>query len=740
MKKSIALFFIFLLYPIVNAGAQEKVEVNGIYYQFNGNEATVIQNESVKGFYKGNITLPASIIYDGKTYNVTSIGDMAFSYCPNLTSITMPNSITSIGSGAFTDCKGLISVTIPDGVTKICQITFGDCSNLISVTIPESVTSIEMLAFMSCRKLKDIYINNRTPLPIYVSDAFSGVDLSACRLHVPQGAKEFYADAWPAFTTIIDDMPPITGTGIQKNIKVDGIYYELSGQNATVVKNLKYNTRNEPYSGDIKIPEDILFDGKKYTVTSIGVAAFYFCPQLISVSLPNTITSIGDNAFESCAKLSSVNMPDMLVSIGNEAFAGCESVTTITIPESVTTIGSGAFSGCKKLTAVTIPKNVKSIEEFTFNGCSGLVSLTISNGVTSIGAWAFADCKNLKDIYIKNTISPRANVPDVFQSVDLSACRLHVPKGSKQRYNYGWGAFPTIIEDELLGKIEVDGIYYELDGQNATVTYGETNLGDRITYKGNIVIPNSIKYKGKTYQVTSIGEDAFMYSAEMTSVTIPNTVTTIGGWAFDSCSSLTSITIPNSVINIGSGAFSFCTGLVSVTIPKSVKNIEPSAFSICHGLTAIHVDAGNEFYCSENGLLLTKDKTTLVIYPKGIHGAVIIPNGVTVIGREAFATGKVTSVVLPNTVTTIEKGAFFNSPLRSISIPASVVKMEEGIFTMCGSLTDIYMGGTTPPACSEKAFDMGAASNCVLHIPAGTKAAYKAAEGWREFVRVTEHK
>jgi len=737
MKKIIALLILIII-SANQARTQEKVEVDGIFYELAGDNATVTKNESIKGFYKGNITLPASIKYNNKTYNVTSIGEMAFSYCENLTSITMPNSVASIGSGAFAHCKSLTSVTIPDKVKIIDQVTFASCSNLAAVTIPESVTSIETVAFTSCHKLKDIYLNNRKPLAIYVSDAFSGVDLSACRLHVPKGAKEFYADAWPAFTTIIDDLDAIPGTGVQKNVKVDGIYYELHGQNATVVRDLKFNTKSELYSGNIKIPANIKFDDKTYAVTSIGKHAFYGCPELISVSLPNTVTSIGESSFTSCTKLSSVNLPDMLVSIGSEAFGGCESLTSVAFPESVTSIGSAAFIGCKSLTSVTLSQHLKSIEEFTFSGCNGLTSVTIPKSVTTIGSWAFSDCVNLKDIYVKHSMPPRVNVSDAFYGIDLPACRLHVPNGSKEFYSYQWNVFRTIVEEESLGKIELDGIYYELDGQNAAVTCNGTGIFDIKPYSGNVVIPGSITYNGKTYRVTSIGEDAFMYSSEMTSVTIPNTVTSIEDSAFDSCTGLTSINIPNSVKSIGASAFSYCTGLTSVTLPKSVISIEPTAFSICHGLKSIQVDPENENYSSGNGILFSKDKKTLVIFPRGIHGSVIIPNGVLVIGREAFATGKVTSVVFPNSVTTIENGAFFNSPLRSVYIPHSVVKLGEGVFTMCGSLKEIYLYGTNPPVCSEKTFDRGATLNCTLHVPASSKAVYIAAKGWGDFVSILE--
>ena len=83
-------------------------EVNGIYYNFSGNTATVTylyyQSSSNTAAYSGNIVIPPSVKYEGKTYNVTSIGPRAFFNCTSLNSITIPNSVTSICNGAFSDC------------------------------------------------------------------------------------------------------------------------------------------------------------------------------------------------------------------------------------------------------------------------------------------------------------------------------------------------------------------------------------------------------------------------------------------------------------------------------------------------------------------------------------------------------------------------------------------------------------------------------------------------------------
>ena len=99
---------------------------------------------------------------------------------------------------------------------------------------------------------------------------------------------------------------------------------------------------------------------------------------------------------------------------------------------------------------------------------------------------------------------------------------------------------------------EVNGIYYNKnsDGTSVSVTSGG--------YSGAVTIPASVTYSGKTYSVTSIGNDAFKACSDMTAIVIPNSVESIGESALDGCSGLRSLMIPNSVTSIGDYAFSDC--------------------------------------------------------------------------------------------------------------------------------------------------------------------------------------
>ena len=99
-------------------------EADGIYYGITS--ATDKTVEVVSGYakYSGDVTIPATVTYDGITYRVTSIGKHAFYDCSNLASIVISEGVTSIRDYAFFNCSSLASITLPESLTSIESETF----------------------------------------------------------------------------------------------------------------------------------------------------------------------------------------------------------------------------------------------------------------------------------------------------------------------------------------------------------------------------------------------------------------------------------------------------------------------------------------------------------------------------------------------------------------------------------------------------------------------------------------
>ena len=456
--------------------------------------------------------------------------------------------------------------------------------------------------------------------------------------------------------------------------------YDIAVKNAdgvTIYYNIKNGTELEVtggngYSGSVSIPASVTYEGIGYSVTSIGEWAFYGSSGLTSVTIPNTVTSIEYAAFYWCSSLTSVTIGNNVESIGMQAFFGCSGLTYVRIPDNVMSIGESAFEDCSSLTTVMIGNNVESMGESVFNGCSRLTEV------------------------ISMIENPFNIAPNTFYNYNAI---LYVPAGTVDDYKgkNGWKKFAEIKANGIAVKND-DGVTIYYNYINRTEL--EVTSGDE-KYSGTVNIPASVNYIGTEYSVTSIGDEAFSWCNNLTSITIPNKVTSIGNNAFSGCP-LTSVTIPNSVTSIGEWAFEYCSSLNTVTIGNNVQSIGEGTFYDCSGLTSI-----------------------------------TIGNSVTSIGIQAFdGCSSLTSVTIPNSVKSIEDAAFTNCKnLNTITIPNSVTSIGEEAFIGCNLLTEVISMIENPFNINTNTF---ANYEATLYVPVGTMAKYKATEGWKEFKHINE--
>jgi hypothetical protein len=129
--------------------------INGINYRLD--EENLTAEVIKKDGYKGDIIIPETVVFNERTYRVTSIGEDAFAYS-DLISIVIPDTVTYIDGGAFEESH-LTSVVIPDSVTMISSHTFESCENLLSVVIGKGITDIFYEVFAGCRALASIAYN-----------------------------------------------------------------------------------------------------------------------------------------------------------------------------------------------------------------------------------------------------------------------------------------------------------------------------------------------------------------------------------------------------------------------------------------------------------------------------------------------------------------------------------------------------------------------------------------------------
>ena len=376
-------------------------------------------------------------------------------------------------------------------------------------------------------------------------------------------------------------------------------------------------------------------------VTTIGDHAFYFCKTLPSVVVPDSVTSVLQDAFYMCLELSDITLPDTLTHVGREAFdatpwmkscwakspfvtAGgmlidaktctgavtipdgithiadyafeprgtnskTESMTSVVIPDSVTEIGQGAFKNCDQLTKVTLPDSLTSLSGEMFGYCDRLNNVVIPDSVTEIKNGAFYYCEALDTI----------TIPESVTSIGWSSLLETKWMSDRQTEN------PLVIVNNIL-----------IDGR---------------TCKGDVTIPDGVK---------SINYSA-LYNAELTSVTIPESVTLIDEYAFQRCEKLTSVTVPASVTSIGDYAFSWCsqeliikgcTGSCAETYAKENKILfetiaPPETTTIAATTTTKATTTTAKATTTVTTSAATKPVTTTVTYPEAqIYAQIIRSN------------------------------------------------------------------------------------------------------------------
>ena len=276
------LFVVSCLFS-TNAFAYDAL-IDGIYYNFNENEATVTYNDDYE-YYSGDIVIPKSVIYNEKTYSVTSIGDNAFYECYDLTSVNIPNSVTYIGDYAFWACSNLTSITIPNSVTYIGYEAFYYCEGLTSVIIPNSVTIINYDAFNGCSGLTSVTIPNS--VTSIKSNAFSGCD-GLTSVTIPNSVKSIGSDAF--LDCYFTKESFINNSTLTSNTYWGATICDIETNDGLLITNNEV-VKCRPCATSVIIPN---------SVTSIGKNAFYGCRALTSVTIPNSVTSIGSDAFRDC--------------------------------------------------------------------------------------------------------------------------------------------------------------------------------------------------------------------------------------------------------------------------------------------------------------------------------------------------------------------------------------------------------------------------------------------------------
>ena len=377
------------------------------------------------------------------------------------------------------------------------------------------------------------------------------------------------------------------------------------------------------------------------------------------ITIPGKATAIADEALRGTTA-ERITVPATVRTIGDRAFADAQQLKALVFedtadhPSQLTAIGAEAAANTPALTEVAVPSKAASLGEGAFAD-SGITRLSLPDSLTSIPARLVKNSSLLTEAVVGNAVT------EIGEAAFSAAYSL---KGLSVRQADGSTApgFPSSL-----------------------VTIGQEAFN--ATGLGSVDLPASVR---------TIGDAAFNAIERLSHVGLNEGLVSIGSSAFRT-TGITEIVIPDSVTTVGSSAFSECSALTSAHIGRGVEAGQLSdAFTSSRQLSGFTVAPDNASYEAVDGVLYSKDHTSLVVYPagKGSGTTYTVLDETTRIESGAFNSAPLKGVVLPSSLRSIGDWAFSGSYLESLVLPKAFETFGECAFSGMPSLARVDLGGT----------------------------------------------
>lgn len=492
--------------------------------------------------------------------------------------------VIAIGERAFKDCRDVTSLTLGENISVVYPDAFYGCVSLVRISLPEGLSYLGESAFQGCSSLTEITI--------------------------PSGLSSI-ADYTFAYCHSL-----------------------------------------EKITFDVK--ETTLLDGETRLrgVATIGKSAFLDCREVKTLALPETLTGISSGAFAQMTGLTRVEINDGLDYINSESFSGDTALKEVVFGDDslLTFIGDAAFSGCTGLETFVVPGNVTELGSGVFYGCAALENVTIAPSVEIVGKTVFNGTK----IYEEQPGLTDAQKEEGFRYVDGWIVDYTGDKTNLQYFNE---RYPTYKPE--------GGIVGIAEGVFEKTGLKEVKIPASVRFLSPSAFANCSHLTSLTFEDTSdspsslekIGANCFNYSG-LASVKLPSSLREIGSYAFYGSADLESVTIPDSVDRVGNRAFRK-TGL------WELAGYDNSDGIVRIGRWIVDYNAAED----DNGEAKKEISVVLLSYT----------------GGEAIGDGKFYS-------TCIADYAFYNlKGLTSVSNTAVLKKIGTGAFYGCSALKSFQL-------------------------------------------------
>ena len=514
-----------------------------------------------------------------------------------------------------------VSVHIPetvslDGseyrVTSIGMRAFEDCSSLISIHISDTVTLLEYGAFMGCSSLREVTgMGGVTELPESVFE-----DCSSLGSFTVLSCVDYIQPMAFAGCASIDGFEVEEG-----NTSYIGCEGSVLTADGSILVAAPGNTE-----GTYTVPE---------TVTELYEGVF-LGSALTSIDVGDAVSEIPRMAFRDSAELVSVRIGSSVTDIRYDAFRGCASLLSIDVSPDNSEYSSedGILYDRDRTTLVTCPQGisgsltidvpVKALGDEAFWDCRLLTHVELPDGLTTMGGWAFGECSSLLSVGIPDSVTSMGYA--CFSGSGIT--ELIVPAGVTDMNGVLHGCEDLAWIDVSPGNtafVSEDGILYSMD-MTVLVKVPSTTEGDFTIRDG----------------VIDAGHDPFTECYRITSITVPDSVTSL-----DVNYDLESLR----VLRIGA----------------SLMEFDNARLALVSSLERIEVSPENTAFASEDGVLYSKDMSTLLTLPCSYRAETFsVPDTVTAIGSYSMMFDGITTLIIPASVTSIGDMALSSPSLRTL--------------------------------------------------------------------------
>lgn len=671
-----------------------------------------------------------------------------FANCTSLTEVELPDGVVRIGHNAFQGCSSLGTIKLPDTLEILEYEVFSGCTGLYEITIPTTVTCIERDVFGETHNVKVNYIDGEKAwseitkanednyygnINYYVNGKIScnTLDVDRYEDNVIFGYMEFdiVSEDCIAYVEIFDytsDRTPVLNESFVIELTagteyIDFEHWFLGDNKPHLVRVSFYDNETDKNEKGTSVSAEFYADKCLYNYNEYDYYMFS----------KDTVEFAGFRDFEGERLMVPDTIDDYdVVAIADYAFESVSDSEAVLISESITKIGDYAFenSSIKKIyylgsktdwENIDISENNEALEniEIIFEYCddivSGYLNTVYYSGYAVTGTvhfdYVYKDCVAVVKVYDRY---------DRLEKVSY----VNVQRGANKKYI----GLPLTADDR---------------GHNIKITFVNNaselkEYGECDSEKGYFYAKKIRLYEGEfAYTLIDGKAEILGYEGTDSNIEIPEsiagfTVAGIGDYAFAGYENLDSVILPDTVTYIGECAFAE-SGVKRIVISASVSEIGIFAFDCCHELTEILIDEDNEYFCSLDGHIYSKDMTKLIRYDiTKTETEFVIPDSVATIGIGAFVDAQLKNIIIPESVKVIEEKAFAWSPIERIEIPSSVESIGKYVFVYCNALTDVTVDEENRYYSSEAGVMYNKDKTILVQYPTGREdISYQVPEG-----------